>query len=404
MLSKGSLIFSIIALSVILKFLILYILGVEAFPDSVWYINTAEEIYNNNFVYPDSELKDAPGSPYFYALFYPLTQYFGLNGLAIGNIVIASISVYIFYRISLLIFNDIQAANIAALSAAVYPFFNFYSITILTEIIYIFLLYVAIYFFIKFYKTNNIYYFLLFSIFFALDGLVRFVNLPMFFFFVMLAIVLMIKNNCKGVFIFKTVALGSVCFVLVMSPWWMRNYQVFGEFVATSVGESGKVFFSGNNPHNKSGGGIGGIDVAYEDLSRFEKIKDLKKRDKAMFQEGLNWIKNNPSDWVILEFRKLKRLYSPVFYAEKYSAWYYNLLSIVSYGTVLVLFLVSLFTLRSYFWAYSPMLLYLFLLTGVHLVFIASIRYRLPLEPFMLIMSSKVLGDLFKKYNLKVVN
>ena len=46
MLSKGNLIFSIIALSVILKFLILYILGVEAFPDSVWYINTAEEIYN----------------------------------------------------------------------------------------------------------------------------------------------------------------------------------------------------------------------------------------------------------------------------------------------------------------------------------------------------------------------
>ena len=170
------------------------------------------------------------------------------------------------------------------------------------------------------------------------------------------------------------------------------------------MGESGKVFFSGNNPHNKSGGGIGGIDVAYEDLSRFEGIKDLKQRDEAMFQEGLNWIKNNPSDWIILEFRKLKRLYSPVFYAEKYSAWYYNLLSIVSYGTVLVLFLVSLFTLRSYFWAYSPMLLYLFLLTGVHLVFIASIRYRLPLEPFMLIMSSKVLGDLFKKYNLKVVN
>ena len=164
------------------------------------------------------------------------------------------------------------------------------------------------------------------------------------------------------------------------------------------------MFFSGNNPHNKSGGGIGGIDVAYEDLSRFEEIKDLKQRDEAMFQEGLSWIKNNPSDWVILEFRKLKRLYSPVFYAEKYSTWYYNLLSIVSYGTVLVLFLVSLFTLRSYFWVYSPMLLYLFLLTGVHLVFIASIRYRLPLEPFMLIMSSKVLGDLFKKYNLKVVN
>ena len=141
----------------------------------------------------------------------------------------------------------------------------------------------------------------------------------MFFFFVVLAIVLMLRKNCKSIFIFKTIFLGSICFVLVMSPWWIRNYQVFGEFVATSVGESGKVFFSGNNPNNMSGGGIGGIDISYEDLNRFEKIKDLTERDKVMFQEGIDWIKNNPSDWIILEFKKLKRLYSPVFYAEKYN-------------------------------------------------------------------------------------
>jgi len=401
MLSKENLILGIVLLSLLLKVLILYVMGVEVFPDSNFYIFTAEEIYNNNFTYPDAHIQDAPGAPYFYAIFYPLVQYFGIQGLAFGNILIASISVYIFYRISLLIFNDIHAANVAALAAAFYPFFNFYSIAILTETIYILLLYLAFYFFIKFYKSKNIFHFALFSIFFALDGLIRFVNLPMFFFFVVLAIVLMLKKNFKSIFIFKTIFLGSICFVLVMSPWWIRNYQVFGEFVATSVGESGKVFFSGNNPNNMSGGGIGGIDISYEDLNRFEKIKDLTERDKEMFQEGIEWIKNNPSDWIILEFKKLKRLYSPVFYAEKYNVWYYNLLSILSYGTVLVLFLISLYTLRHYLWAYSPMLLFMFLLTGVHLVFIASIRYRLPLEPFMVIMSSKVLADLYKKYNPK---
>jgi len=184
-----------------------------------------------------------------------------------------------------------------------------------------------------------------------------------------------------------------------MTPWWIRNYNVFGEFVATSAGESGKVFYSGNNPMNKSGGGIGGVDISRYDLKKFEKIKDLELRDKVMWNAGINWIKENPSDWIILEVRKLKRLYSPIFYAEKYNKWYYNLLSIMSYGIIFIIFVYSLVKFKKYFWLYSPMLLYACLLTGVHLVFIASIRYRLPIEPFMIILSSCSIALFFKRFN-----
>ena len=395
--SKNMLFFTL-GFSVLIKLLILSVLGVQTFPDGVWYMNTAEAIYNNSFIYPDNELRDAPGTPYFYAIFFPLVHYVGIKGLVIGNIIVATLSIFIFYHISLLIFDDIRAANLAALVSAMYPFFNFYSITVLTEIIYIFFLYVAFYYFIRFYRTKHIRYIAFFAIFFALDTLVRFANLPMFVFFILLSGFLMKRENINNGFIIKILTICSVCFVLVMSPWWVRNYQVHGKFVMTSVGESGKVFYSGNNPHNKSGGGIGGIDVHYEDLAKFEQIKDLAKRDEVMFKAGLDWIKKNPTDWIVLEFRKLIRLYSPIFYAKKYSTWYYNLLSIVSYGSIFILFLVSLYSLRKYFWLYSPMLLYLLLLTGVHLVFIASIRYRLPVEPFMIIMATKMLLDIGGEY------
>ena len=109
--------------------------------------------------------------------------------------------------------------------------------------------------------------------------------------------------------------------------------------------------------------------------------------------------KNNPTDWIILEFRKLKRFFSFTFYAPQFQKWYYNLISIMSYGVVFILFLYGLFKFKNYFWLYSPLLLYSILLTGVHLVFIASIRYRLPIEPFMVIISSAVILLILKKFN-----
>ncbi|MCV6607976.1 MAG: hypothetical protein OIF32_07185, partial [Campylobacterales bacterium] len=129
-----------------------------------------------------------------------------------------------------------------------------------------------------------------------------------------------------------------------------------------------------------------------------EHIKDPKLKDEVMKEAGINWIKENPTDWLILELKKLKRLYSPVFYDKGYDKWYYNLISILSYGVIFILFLFSLYRYRSKFTLYSPMLLYAFLLTGVHLVFIASIRYRLPIEPFMIIMASPVILDIIKRY------
>jgi len=396
LINKNS-IYKILFASIILKLILLATIGYQVFLDGKAYMGIAELIYSNNFTYPNSEIRDAPGTPYFYSLFYPLSKIIGLNAFAIGNIIISTLSIYIFYQISLLIFQDLKIANISAFITLIYPFFNFYSISILTETLYIFLLYISFYYIIKFYKSMNIKYMILFSVFFALDTLVRFVNLSMFIFFIALTIIWMIQRKKNLLYIIKVILVSSFFFILTLSPWWIRNYHVFDEFVTTSVGESGKVFYSGNNPMNKSGGGIGGIDV---DFSSFEHIKNAKAKDEAMLNAGIKWIKDNPKDWAILEIRKLIRLYSPIFFTDKYNTWYYNIISVMSYGVIFILFIVSLFKLKQYFWLYSPMLLYLILLTGVHLVFIASLRYRLPVEPFMIIMVSFLIPPLLNKIKI----
>jgi len=388
----------IFSASIVVKILILIYLGAQTFMDGIWYIQTAEKIYQNGFFFPSDELKDAPLTPYFYALLVPLAKLIGNHSYAFGNIILATASIVVFSKISLLIFNNRTIANITALIACFYPFLNFYSISILTETLYIFLLYTSFYYSILFIKENRLVYVALFALFFGLDTLARFSNLAMFPFFVFLIAILQYRANQSLQRIFVTLMISIIVFFSVMSIWWVRNYIVFGEFVATSKGESGKVFYSGNNPKNSTGGGIGGIDV---DLEQFEYIKNPVLRDKAMWDAGIQWIKEYPKDWLALEVKKLIRFYRFTIYAEQYQAWYYKVLSIFSYGIIFILSIYSLFRFRRQFWDYSPMLLYTFLLTGIHLVFIASVRYRLPIEPFMIILAAPVVQVLVSKVGLR---
>jgi len=53
---------------------------------------------------------------------------------------------------------------------------------------------------------------------------------------------------------------------------------------------------------------------------------------------------------------------------------------------------------RCKFLLLSPMILYTLLLTGITMVFIGSLRYRLPIEPFMIIIASAVLNEIFIKF------
>ena len=147
-----------------------------------------------------------------------------------------------------------------------------------------------------------------------------------------------------------------------------------------------------------SGGGIGKEDA---DVNKYKKVSDQKKANELAMQEAVDWIKNNPADWLVLEFRKLIRFYRITPYAKQYQAIQYKLMSIFSYGIIFVLSIYSLFAYREYLWLYSPMLLFSVLLTGVHLIMFASIRYRLPIEPFMIIVASYPIFLMINKINEK---
>lgn len=381
---KGNhLILYIVAASFIIKSITLFMFPLFDFPDGRSYLGTAEVIMDNGYLWPAEINHEAPLGFYYYSLLYPFYDWFGGKWYLVGNIIVASLTIFYMYKIALEIYGQ-EAANLSALIALLYPYFTFYAIHPLLETPFNLVLYISFYYavlFMKFYEPKYLY---LFSAFFALTVLMKFSGLPIYPLVLLLMIYFFFKR-----FGFKRAAgvcLGAlVVFAFVMSPWWVRNYYIHDTFVATSVGESGKVLYTGNNPMNKSGGGITGIDV---DFSAFDHIESLAEKDQAMREAAINWIIDNPSDWLILTVRKLIRFYSPVIFTDYFDKWYYQILSVLTYGTILILFLTGLYNQRNKMRLISPILFYAILLTGIHLIFIASLRYRLPLEPFMIIVAS----------------
>ena len=378
--------------SIFLKLLLLFIVGIQQFPDSNTYLKIAHKIYEAHFLFPSDELLDAPITPYFYAFLVFLENYFSNYVFVFGNIIIATATIYILFFIAKSIFNSIKIANIVAIIMAIYPFLNFYSLSILSETLYLFFIYTSFLFLVRFIKNHNFFDIILFSLIFALSVLTRFSSLPMYLIILFWSI-FVVRSYVSNIKLLMYTLASIFVFTLTMLPWWIRNYNISNEIHLTTLGSSGPIFYLGNNPNNKSGGGIGGVDA---DFSKFSHIENEDERYEAMENAAVSWILNNPYDWFLLEVEKFKRFFSPVFYAEEYQVWYYNLLSILSYGIMLVLFVPSLFIFKEYFLLYSPFLLYGLLLVGLHMLLIASIRYRLPIEPFMIMMSSALIEKYLK--------
>jgi 4-amino-4-deoxy-L-arabinose transferase-like glycosyltransferase len=300
-------------------------------------------------------------------------------GQLLLDISLSTASVWLVYALAWEIFGDRVAALMAAAGAALYPYFIFYSVLGLTETLFIALLLAA---FLAWYRGA----FLTAAIFAVLGILTR----PSIELLVPVLVVYFafaihhydLRSTARHVLVYGLV------YVALMSPWWLHNYVAYGSFVRLNLA-AGFVLYSGNNPMNQSGGSILGVDL---DDHRFDYISDPVARDRAFGDAAVSYIKEHPARFVELAWLKFVRFWQPWPYAQEYKNSFYVVVSILSYGPILLLSLMYLalwgrYDLRKI----APILVFIAYLTAVHSVLITSIRYRLPIEPFLIIFASVAL-------------
>lgn len=178
----------------------------------------------------------------------------------------------------------------------------------------------------------------------------------------------------------------GVGIILIMAPWWYRNYLVTDRFVLTTL-QVGPSLYDGLHP-----GASGGSDEGMKFVGTFG--TELRKHEanltpppgstfeyrlnQAMQRAAWEWALANPGESLRLAGNKFYRTWNVWPPAQELSSTWVRLTESIGCFSILILAIWGIWTSRNY-WSE----LYLFALpipyfTLLHMIFVGSVRYRQP--------------------------
>lgn len=377
----------ILLCSFLVRCLGLVIFKNQYFPDAVTYLNSGKEIFSGKLL-----------TSHIVMPLYPILTYLSdqIYNVKVLDIVLSTLTVLLVYKISLIIFKKDLYAKISALFCCFYPFNIFYSVSGLTETSFTFF---AVFAFYLLYSRK----FFWGSVVITLSILIRpsldLLGPVMIIYFSFFTFNLGAKKTAINLGMYLAI------YSLIMTPWWVHNHKRYGEFVRLNLGD-GVAWYSGNNPDNKTGGGIvkdeenaktGDYDVDLGTIyGSYSEHKDLIRLNNELKAAAFKFIKENPGQFLTLMRLKLQRFYALYPHSKTFQNPLYIFVSVISFSPLLLGLIGSLIILlmrsgrEAFFDKFlrSPELpLYMFIsyLTLVHSILLSSFRYRFPIEPFLMI-------------------
>ncbi len=357
------------------------VVGPNSFPsdfDSVEHHRIAQNLVQGNgySMYGHPTAYRAPGLTYFMAAVYSI---FGESFAAVrvGIILLSLMVIYSIYYLGKLLFHP-NVGLWAALIAAVYPHLIFYSARIFTEIPFILFSLVSVIFFVHFTQKRKFYHLILTSIFLALTILTR----PIGFILLGFLLLYLLVKLPRWKNINSTVWLLGLT-LLVISPWIIRNYQTFHRFVPVTT-QGGIVLWVGNNHYIAHHPYWWGLHALYQRLPGAAKLitqDEITRSDEAL-KLAINFFQKYPQDIPRLIWNKARRFWDYQFFTASPRRWVYEYsyigLLIIAIGGVVLSVRIR-----------NSNLIFLWILILVNfipaLIFWAGARFRLPVEPVLMI-------------------
>lgn len=360
-----------VGIGVLVRVAVLVVLPDQDFPDARAYVNDGRALFRDGFI---ASIEYMP--------LYPIWTFITGGGLTLrlADIALSSATIWLVWRLSHEIFAHPGAALLAAFAAAVWPHFAFYAVSGLTETAFVFIVCLG---FLLLYRDK----WLAAAVCLVLSILIR-PSLELLLPILMFAFASVVHRTGARIALTRVAILGVV-YLVVMAPWWVHQHAKYGAFVRLNLGD-GIVLYSGNNAMNRTGGGITDVDV---DLTPFNHLRDQPvARNEAMKQAAIAFIGDNPIRFIELAGLKFVRFWRLWPHTPQYQNAAIIVVSLLSYGVMLLATIGFLIRHARAFWRpVLPILLYAGYLTAVHMVTIGSIRYRFPLEPFLIILGSYVI-------------
>ena len=306
--------------------------------------------------------------------------------------IMSSVTCLLAYGIGRRLFSE-KAGAIAGVICAFYPYFIFYTVILMSETLLIFFMTLSGYFFIRLRNEPGVKYAILFGIALGLTFLTRSIVLGLIpFFFLYLFFY-------KPRKLFIPVVLSALFFILTISPWVIRNYKLHGEFVLLSTRGGYNIWLRNNPFYYEDELAALGITIPEELLQdiRYKEFLDFPEfspeiteieRNRLLTEEGVKYITANPKLFAYLCWIRFKTLIG--FQGALTQGLIYLIVGILTFGIILPAAVIAFFR-KLYLWRDTIPLVAIFLyFIAVYTLTHDGIRYRLPADPFLIVLASLV--------------
>lgn len=282
----------------------------------------------------------------------------------------------------------------AAFFAAIYPYFIFLPATLMSETWFSLLLLAGTFFYLKGEFQTHYLNTVLAGILMGLAVLTRPSALVLVF-AVLLWTGLRHGSNLNS--ILTRTALFALTVAMIIVPWMIRNQVQMGAFQLSS--NAGRNLWLGNNSQSTINTGSN-IDMSEDFHELVESLPEFEA-DKIYKQRALTFMRSNPQHvlWLSLQKGLSFWRFGPSPTTEGYvdqNSWH-RWISFLSYGPIFLLAIAGFLTASKK--AQSIMLLWIFYalaFTAVHAVFISKVRFRLPLDYFLMMMAAVALQKIIE--------
>jgi 4-amino-4-deoxy-L-arabinose transferase-like glycosyltransferase len=199
----------------------------------------------------------------------------------------------------------------------------------------------------------------------------------------------------------KYTAASCLILLICFSPWWVRNWQIFGRFVPFTTSASWNLYL-GNNPANKNAGVDWSADVDAGEYASIMSLGGELAINEAFAEKAKAYILGDKAAFFRNAWLKFKRFWNfqSNYAGGNYSMAFrlYNLSLALSWGLAFPLGMASAWLNRGKWLELLPIYVLVAYFTIMHVVVIASLRYRLPIEPFFIIVGADSVRRIIRGY------
>jgi SAM-dependent methyltransferase len=326
----------------------------------------------------------APGFAYFLAFIFAI---FGKSILAvrIAQSLLGALTCVLIYKTGKRLFSE-GTGRIAAILLSFYPYCLAYTGDVLSETFLTFMIAAAVFYSVKTSQEQGWKNIVITGVLFGLTGLTKSTTLPFF-----LLACAWLWWNTKS---FRTGFLVGVCTLAAIMPWSLRNYFHYDNSYIMPVNTPWCQLYGSSCDTAFWSETIGEFDRPQDDKLTEPAIPEdwpylfslpIPERDRICKKKALDWISENPDKFYslcYLRFRHFWRLYPMMAYPwQKYAAK-------ATSGVYIPLALIGLLLSIKQFKKTSLLIALFASYTLVHLFFVVVLRYRVPIDPFVILMAA----------------